>query len=159
MKSTLAMLAIIGLVSAAAVSAETARQADIERKSAGVMPFSMNATHHVFTPSANGGTQIVMVTDGDAKQVVLVRAHLRKEAAAFARGDFADPAALHGARMPGLSTLRRSSRQLDVRYSDIPGGGRIAYVSRDPQTIGALHQWFAAQVGDHGSRASMNMKM
>jgi hypothetical protein len=155
MKPALALALV--LICTSVVSAETARQANIERKSAGVMPFSMDETHHVFTPTANGGTQIVMVMDGSSKQLDLVRGHLRKEAAAFARGDFDDPATLHGPSMPGLATLRQRRGRLIVRYSDIVAGGEIVYTSRDPRTIVALHQWFAAQVSDHGSHATMKM--
>ena len=50
---------------------------------------------HRFVPTHTGGVQTVFVHDGDHKQVGLVRAHLRKEAVAFARGDYADPATTH----------------------------------------------------------------
>jgi hypothetical protein len=156
-KPVFTIFAFALIVCSSSVSAETARQADIERKSANVMPFSMGETHHIFTPTANGGTQVVMVMDGNPKQLGLVRSHLRKEAIAFAAGNFTDPATLHGAAMPGLAMLRHSRGRLDVRYSDIAAGGKIAYASHDPRTIAALHQWFAAQVSDHGSHATMKM--
>ena len=101
MKPVFTIFAFALIVCSSSVSAETARQADIERKSANVMPFSMGETHHIFTPTANGGTQVVMVMDGNPKQLGLVRSHLRKEAIAFAAGNFTDPATLHGAAMPG----------------------------------------------------------
>jgi hypothetical protein len=117
----------------------------------------LNATHHVFTPTASGGTQTVVALHDGVRQVPLIRSHLRTEATAFARGDFSDPGGIHGQTMPGLATLERRSGRLSVRYADIPNGARIAYSSTDPAVIAALHRWFAAQVRDHGSHAAMNM--
>lgn len=134
-----------------------AHRADVERKSERVMPFSMNRTRHIFTPSASGGTQAVIVIDRDPQQVALVRSHLRKESAAFARGDFSDPQAIHGAAMPGLATLQAGKGKLHVRYADIPNGAKLVFVGSDPRTIDALHRWFAAQVSDHAGHAMMQM--
>jgi hypothetical protein len=134
-----------------------AHRADVERNSKHVMPFSMDRTQHVFTPDATGGTQAVLVTNNDPRQIELVRSHLRKESAAFARGDFSDPLAVHGAAMPGLATLRNSRGKLHVRYGDVPRGAELVFESRDAQTIDALHRWFAAQVSDHAGHATMHM--
>ena len=131
-------------------------QATVEKQSERVMPFTMDESMHVFSPSVSGGTQTVLVHGGDARQVALVRAHLRKEAAAFARGDFADPASIHGGRMPGLRVMHERASEIRVRYSDVPSGARIAYAARAPAVIAAIHAWFEAQVHDHGSHA-MNM--
>ena len=128
-------------------------QATVEKQSERVMPFTMDESMHVFSPSVSGGTQTVLVHGGDARQVALVRAHLRKEAAAFARGHFADPASIHGGRMPGLRVMHERASEIRVRYSDVPSGARIAYAARAPAVIAAIHAWFEAQVHDHGSHA------
>lgn len=128
-------------------------QATVEKQSERVMPFTMDESMHVFSPSVSGGTQTVLVHGGDARQVALVRAHLRKEAAAFARGDFADPASIHGGRMPGLRVMHERASEIRVRYSDVPRGARIAYAAQAPAVIAAIHAWFEAQVHDHGSHA------
>ena len=128
-------------------------QATVEKQSERVMPFKMDESMHVFSPSVSGGTQTVLVHGGDARQVALVRAHLRKEAAAFARGDFADPASIHGGRMPGLRVMHERASEIRVRYSDVPRGARIAYAAQAPAVIAAIHAWFEAQVHDHGSHA------
>ena len=128
-------------------------QATVEKQSERVMPFKMDESMHVFSLSVSGGTQTVLVHGGDARQVALVRAHLRKEAAAFARGDFADPASIHGGRMPGLRVMHERASEIRVRYSDVPRGARIAYAAQAPAVIAAIHAWFEAQVHDHGSHA------
>nr|MDP9106154.1 aspartate carbamoyltransferase [Candidatus Eremiobacteraeota bacterium] len=112
---------------------------------------------HVFVPTPSGGVQTVLVHDGNAKQVALVRSHLRKEATAFARGDFADPASIHGGDMPGLKAMHAGSARISVRYADVPNGARITYATADPELVSAIHAWFKAQVSDHGPHATMKM--
>ena len=46
-----------------------AHRADVQKKSMQVMPFSMDSTKHVFTPTADGGVQTVVVIDGDGSLV------------------------------------------------------------------------------------------
>lgn len=135
----------------------SSHKADVEQKSMHVMPFSMDATKHVFAPTADGGSQAVLVINDDQKQLPLVRSHLRKEAAAFAAGNFADPASIHGSMMPGIETLETSKGRLSVTYSDVTNGAKITFRATDKNIIAALHQWFAAQVNDHGSHAMMKM--
>jgi uncharacterized protein (DUF305 family) len=130
------------------------RQDVVAERGAEVMPFDLDATTHVFDPTDFGGIQTVVAdAQADTEQVALVRAHLRAEASSFARGDFSDPTAIHGADMPGLAILEASSAAMDVAYRDVPGGGEIAYRTTDPAVVQALHDWFAAQLMDHGDHA------
>jgi hypothetical protein len=136
-------------------AASGARQATVEQRSESVMPFDMNRTMHMFMPSASGGVQSVVSNDGDAHQIALIRSHLRTEARAFARGDYSDPGSIHGMTMPGLAKLHAGARHIVVRYADIANGAQITYATPEPALIAALHDWFAAQVSDHGAHAMM----
>jgi len=149
----LAALAIAAAVFAPA-SAQT-RQQVIRERSTHIMPFSMDATMHQFRPTKTGGLMVVTVHDGDARQVALVRAHLQKEAAAFALGNYADPAYIHGKNMPGLAALSAGAKRIAVRYAPLAEGATITFQTADPRLISALHRWFAAQVSDHGHDAMM----
>jgi hypothetical protein len=133
------------------------RQAAVERRSEQVMPFSMSDTMHIFTPTSAGGVQSVMVDDSDPHQIALVQKHLHEEAIAFAHGDFSDPAYIHGNNMPGLAELRRDYAKMSVTYTSTNNGARIVYYSDDPKLVAAVHEWFSAQVQDHGAHASMGM--
>ena len=54
------------------------RQADVAQRGKDVMPFSLAATTHIFTKTAQGGVQQVAVKNvNDAEQVRLTRLHLR----------------------------------------------------------------------------------
>jgi len=152
----LAALVGVGAIAGAAGSADEPSPKElVDERGARVMPFSLEATTHVFDARARGGTQRVVVKDdADARQIRLVREHLREEAAAFGRGDFADPAAIHGEDMPGLDALRAGHRDVEVRYRDLPDGAEISYGTDRPQLVRAVHAWFEAQLRDHGADAT-----
>ncbi|KUL31096.1 hypothetical protein [Streptomyces regalis] len=132
----------------------TERQALVAERGKTVMPFDLEQTTHRFTPTATGGVQDVVADQrGDAEQIDLIRTHLRKEAEAFSRGDFADPARIHGADMPGLAELREGHDRIEVRYEDRADGATLTYTTKDSALVDALHEWFEAQLGDHGAHA------
>ena len=131
-----------------------ARQEDVAERGALVMPFDLEATTHVFTRTDEGGVQTVVSDDAsDQEQIALIRGHLRDEVAAFKTGDFGDPATIHGHEMPGLATLEDSSGKLTITYRDTPAGGEVTYRSADSVVVQALHDWFEAQLMDHGDDA------
>jgi hypothetical protein len=139
-----------------ATATPSPHEAMVERGSKEVMPFDLNRTMHIFKPTAQGGVQSVIVHDGDPQQVALVRSHLRKEATAFAHGDFSDPAKIHGMAMPGLAQLRAGANRIAVGYTNAANGASITYKTSDAKLIAAIHDWFAAQVKDHGAHAMMS---
>lgn len=153
----LAALILITATPTVSLADEPSRQTAVRERGADVMPFEMSATTHVFTKTSTGGVQRVVAKDPrDSKQARLVRAHLTDIAQRFSRGDFSEPAHVHGAGMPGLAALKAgASRDLQVQYRDVPAGGEIEYKSAKQATIAALHEWFDAQVSDHGHDATM----
>lgn len=80
---------------------------------------------------------------------------MRGEAGAFARGDYADPATIHGQAMPGLAELQAGAARVRVLSEELPDGARLRFTTQDPALVAALHRWFAAQVHDHGDEATM----
>ncbi|MFI7443134.1 hypothetical protein [Nonomuraea indica] len=158
-----ALLAALALVVVAATTyvlisrneqAPAARQAEIAANGRTVMPFDLERTTHRFAKAATGGVQTVTSDDpGDAGQVALIREHLTAEAAAFSKGDYGDPASIHGGEMPGLRELEAGHDRIDIRYAESPAGARITYTTSDPALLQALHAWFDAQVTDHGRHA------
>jgi len=157
-------LAVVGTSTAVALAfggsqrdtgaGQSERQKVVAERGRSVMPFDLERTTHRFTPTATGGTQdVVADRRGDAEQIALIRGHLRKEAEAFGRGDFADPARIHGADMPGLAALRDGHDRIEVRYEDREDGATLTYATKEPALADALHDWFEAQLGDHGAHA------
>ena len=153
--AVLAVAAILGVLYVSGVTAPQSRQEEVAERGAGVMPFDLDKTTHVFEATESGGVQEVVADDpADGEQVALIREHLREEAEVFRRGDFSDPAEIHGEDMPGLRELEAGAQRIRVRYAELPDGARITYTTEDPKLVSALHEWFAAQLSDHGEHAA-----
>jgi hypothetical protein len=131
------------------------RQAEVAERGASVMPFDLERTTHRFDKTDGGGVQTVVADDpGDTAQITLIQQHLTAEVDRFRRGDFADPARIHGDRMPGLAALRAHAGRVTIDYTPTADGGRATYATADATLRDALHQWFDAQVSDHGGHAT-----
>jgi hypothetical protein len=157
----LTLLAVLAFAAAcASQSPSSSRQDEVARKGAVVMPFDLAKTTHVFDDRPDGGIETVKANDpSDAEQAALIRSHLAHEAQRFARGDFSDPAAIHGAGMPGMAALERAGAKLRVAYREVPGGASLTYASADPGVVAAIHEWFAAQRSDHAAHGHMHGMM
>lgn len=132
----------------------TDRQKAVAERGRTVMPFDLEQTTHHFTPTETGGVQDVVADQADdAKQADLIRTHLQQEAKAFSQGDFGDPAQIHGDSMPGLAELQDGYKHIEVRYREQPDGATLTYTTEEPALVDALHDWFEAQLGDHGDHA------
>jgi hypothetical protein len=153
----LGALALGGLVAAAGCSGDDSvagRQAEVAERGAQVMPFDLDATTHVFTKTTTGGEQTVRADDAsDTEQIRLIRQHLRAERRRFARGDFDDPARIHGHDMPGVAELAAGYADVTVTYEERPDGARLVYATDDSALVDAIHAWFDRQVTDHGDDA------
>jgi hypothetical protein len=148
--------ALFALVMTASIAAHAQqRQAEVAARGAEVMPFDLQASGHVFTKSRNGGLQQVLVKNPkDAVQLRLVRSHLRDIAARFEQGDFSAPAQIHGEKMPGLAQLKQARPgEISIHYRELFNGAQIRYATSNPALVPVLHQWFDAQLDDHGADA------
>lgn len=133
----------------------TARQAEVAERGRSVMPFDLDRTTHQFAKTNTGGVQTVTADDpADTTEVALVQQHLQQEAERFRRGDFTDPARIHGSDMLGLAALRGSAGKISVDYAATANGAHITYTTGDSALVTALHSWFDAQVSDHGAHAT-----
>jgi hypothetical protein len=152
--AVVAVAVVAGAVLAIAITrssgGSTAREDDMSQTAAAIMPFDLEATTHTFTKSAAGGIQEVVANDhSDARNIELIRSHLAVEAQEFRKGNFSDPAKIHGMDMPGTKELEAGAARVEVQYEPIDAGGRITYSSSDPTLIAALHSWFDRQRTDH----------
>ena len=130
------------------------RQEHIHEMGQTVMPFDLNKTTHIFRMTDSGGVQSVVVKDSqDKDQIGPIRQHLRYEAEAFQRGDYADPTALHGKTMPGVSELEKYHAAIAVSYSDLPLGAALNFKTGNRHLVTAIHRWFGAQLSEHGADA------
>jgi hypothetical protein len=154
----LSSVAVVVLFATAILPAQT-RQGEVAARGAKVMPFDLEQTTHVFQKLDNGGLQKVVAKDpSNKKQIALIQSHLKEESGKFRKGDFSDPAKIHGQDMPGLAELKAGAKQIDIRYTSLPDGAQVRYTTKDPKLVAALHRWFDAQLSDHGHHASGHMQ-
>jgi len=131
------------------------RQEHVHHGGQSVMPFDLAKTTHIFRMTDFGGVESVIVKDATEKsQVALIQQHLQHEAVAFQRGDYSDPASLHGADMPGLRDLQAGAARIRVSYSALPTGAEITFETTDLHLLTAIHRWFGAQLSEHGADAT-----
>ena len=146
------MLLLIGCGSDGSELAQ--RQAQVAEAGVQVMPFNLDATTHIFTETPTGWIQDVIADDpADTASIELIREHLREEADKFRRGDFSDPAQIHGPDMPGLRTLQQRFTDITVALSDSQDGATLTYETADSELVAAIHDWFDAQTTDHGEQS------
>ena len=146
--------ALLVLMSCGSSDELAQRQESVAAAGAQVMPFDLDATTHIFTDTDTGGIQDVVADDlTDLANIEMIEQHLAEEATKFRAGDFSDPESIHGSTMPGLSILKDRFHEIEVQLSARDGGATLTYVATEPEVIGAIHQWFAAQASDHGLHA------
>jgi hypothetical protein len=137
--------------------AETAspeRLGEIVERGVQVMPFALDKTQHIFNKTENGGIQQVIAKDhADSEQIALIRKHLLNLAQHFATGDFSGPQRIHGEAMPGVKALSMGASKLHFDYSELANGAQIRFRTKEPDLIAAVHQYFDAQLSDHGHHA------
>lgn len=149
------LLAAAGLLALCTAAPAQTVQQHVHGRGHEVMPFDLGRTVHVFRMTADGGTQQVVVR-GDKpqpQQVRMIQQHLAQEAEAFRKGDFGDPAHLHGATMPGLREMQAGAPKMEITYRPLPNGAEIRFRSGDIQLVTAVHRWFGAQLSEHGADA------
>ena len=148
-------VAVFEAASSTEGSSGGARQAEVATRGAQVMPFDLEQTMHIFQSLDDGGLQTVTAKDpANREQIALIQAHLKQEAEKFQRGDFSDPAKIHGEEMPGLAQLKAGAGQIDVQYLPVADGAQIRYTAKEPTLVMAIHHWFVAQRADHGRHAT-----
>ena len=130
------------------------QQQHVHAAGPGVMPFDLAGSVHYFRMTESGGVQRVVTKESNARdQVALIQQHLQQEAARFQHGDYSDPAALHGAIMPGLDDLRKGASKIKVTYAPLATGAQITFETADAHLLTAIHRWFGAQLSEHGADA------
>lgn len=158
MKTLTLMFAVLLIAApAGAKEEEGARRLDkVAERGAHVMPFDLEKTLHIFTKTSRGGLQQVVAKDAaDSQQIGLIRRHLSQIARDFRDGNFSAPTRIHGEAMPGLADLKAAQPgQIRIEYRERADGAQISYSTASPRLVGAIHQWFDAQLRDHARHAT-----
>ena len=150
---SLVVATVLVVLNCSTVIAQT-KQEHVHQMAPGVMPFDVSKSVHIFKMTEKSGVERVVAKDPtDADQIVLIQQHLRHEATNFQRGDYSDPAMLHGATMPGLKELQSGASHIKVSYVSLRSGAEIRFETVNVHLLTALHRWFGAQLSEHGADA------
>jgi len=121
----------------------------LQDRGARVMGVDQYTSSHQFEALPDGG-RIELVRDvDDTAGVRTIREHLRTVARQFARGDFSASATVHARAVPGTAVMRARRRAIRYEFRPLPRGGEVRISTRDPQALGAIHEFLAFQRADH----------
>lgn len=124
--------------------------AEVDARGDEVMGFSHTATTHHFRILQDGGAIEISANDPqDTASLAAIRSHLTTVAAAFAKGDFAMPHAIHGESPTGAPTLASHAADIDYRYEETPQGARVHLLAKTPETLAAIHEFLRYQITEH----------
>jgi hypothetical protein len=111
------------------------------------MPFDVREATHAFTKTPTGGVQRVVAKSADnTPQIEMIRAHLTRR--------FLRAGSRAWRRYAGACGIASGKGwRTKTRYHDIRSGAEAEYFSDNPKIITAVHDWFDAQLADHGADA------
>jgi len=153
----LALLALACAKDKAAESRGDSDFASLQQRGETAMGVNQYTSQHVFEPLPDGGRIVLQREQVDSVGTETIRAHMRKIASAFAGGDFTIPGFVHStADVPGTDEMKKLRSEIEYTPRDLPRGGEVVIVSRNPKAIAAIHDFLAFQRMDH--RAGMHME-
>jgi hypothetical protein len=129
--------------------AHAGHHAGVDQRGDHVMGFSHTTTRHHFRLTIDGGLIEVVTAGEDAAARDQIRSHLRDVAAAFSKGDFSMPRAIHDRVLPGVEVMAGRKDAITYSFEELDAGGRVRIVTRDEQARAAIHDFLRAQIEDH----------
>jgi len=104
---------------------------------------------HKFDALPDGGRIELQRDVDDSAGVVQIRAHLQGIATAFKSGDFSTPAFVHMRQVPGTEVMAAKRAAISYTYRELPRGGELRIVTKDPNALKAIHEFLKFQREDH----------
>jgi hypothetical protein len=104
---------------------------------------------HKFDALPDGGRIELQREVDDTAGVAQIRAHLNEIAKAFESGDFSTPAFVHMQQVPGTKIMAARRAAISYTYRDLPRGGELRIVTKDPEALEAIREFMAFQRQDH----------
>jgi hypothetical protein len=128
--------------------------AAMQRRGERAMGVDQYTSAHHFEALPDGGRIVLQrEVEGDSAGVAAIRAHLRAVAASFAAGDFTTPAFVHARDVPGTAVMAAKRRAIAYAFRELPRGGEVRIMTRDPAAVRAVHEFLAFQRREHRVKA------
>jgi len=123
--------------------------AGVQQRGEKAMGVDQYTSTHKFDALPDGGRIELQRDVDDTAGVAQIRAHLNEIAKAFKSGDFSTPAFVHMQQVPGTSVMAAKRDVISYVYRDLPRGGELRIVTKDPQALDAIREFMAFQRQDH----------
>jgi hypothetical protein len=123
--------------------------AGVQQRGEKAMGVDQYSSTHKFDALPDGGRIELQRDVDDTAGVAQIRAHLNEIAKAFKSGDFSTPAFVHMQQVPGTSVMAAKRGVISYIYRDLPRGGELRIVTKDPEALDAIRQFMAFQRQDH----------
>jgi hypothetical protein len=123
--------------------------AGVQQRGEKAMGVDQYTSTHKFDALPDGGRIELQRDVDDTAGVAQIRAHLKEIAKAFKSGDFSTPAFVHMQQVPGTSVMAAKRDVISYVYRDLPRGGELRIVTKDPQALDAIREFMAFQRQDH----------
>ncbi len=123
--------------------------AELQERGRSAMGVDQYTSTHQFDALPDGGRIELQRDVDDSAGVAQIRRHLQEIARAFASGDFSTPGVVHAQEVPGTSVMTARRAAITYTYRELPRGGEVRIVTRDPDAVAAIHDFLAFQRQDH----------
>ena len=124
--------------------------AAVQDRGASVMGVDQYTSKHVFEDLPDGGRIVLDREDArDSVAIAAIRAHMRRIANQFSRGDFSSPVLVHAREVPGTDVMRQRRDAVTYEAVDRPRGAEVRITTRDETALRAVHAFLAFQRTDH----------
>ena len=157
-KAALLSLLALSLLCAKQGIAQDTAYAALQQRGKMAMGVDQYESKHQFDILPDGGRIALEMKGDDSLSIAQIRAHLKLIEHAFQAGDFSTPEFVHMRSMPGTDVMARNKARIAYSYVDLPRGGAVKIRTKDPESLAAIHQFMAAQRGDHKSHGMGDMK-
>jgi hypothetical protein len=157
-KAALLGVFVLSLLCAHLGIAQDSAYAGLQQRGKMAMGVDQYESQHEFDILPTGGRIALEMKGNDSLSIAQIRAHLRLIEHAFQAGDFSTPEFVHMRSMPGTEVMARNKARIVYSYSDLPRGGEVRIATKDPESLAAIHEFMAAQRGDHKAHGMGDMK-
>ena len=124
--------------------------AALQKRGEMTMGVDQYTSAHRFEPLPDGGRIVLQREEKDTAGEATIRTHMKTIATAFSAGDFTSPEFVHStAEVPGTAVMKKLKDEIHYRAADIPRGGEVRIVTRNPEAVKAIHEFLAFQRIDH----------
>jgi hypothetical protein len=124
--------------------------AALQERGETAMGVNQYTSKHVFEPLPDGGRIVLQREASDSVGLAAIRAHMDTISKSFANGDFAVPGFVHATGdVPGTAAMKRLKAEITYTPRDLPGGAQVVISTRNPEAVGAIHEFLAFQRMDH----------